>query len=151
MTLDLRSPYPTLRSRLTPRKGLEYIRRAMRAIVVVTTVGTEEQANHLARELVARRQAACVNILRGLRSVYRWQGKICQDSELMLVIKTAEEEFDAVRETIQELHSYDLPEILAFHIAHGEADFLSWIAGCLDKTADFPEDDEDDDELDQTR
>jgi len=51
----------------------------MRAIVVVTTVGTEEQANLIAREIIARRQAACVNILPGVRSIYRWKGKICKD------------------------------------------------------------------------
>ena len=86
----------------------------MGAIVVVTTVGTEDQANLLAREIVARRQAACVNILPGVRSFYRWKGKICQDGELLLVIKTLESEFEGLQATIRELHTYELPEILAF-------------------------------------
>jgi periplasmic divalent cation tolerance protein len=109
----------------------------MRAIVVVTTVGTEEQAYQIARELVARRQAACVNVLPGVRSIYRWKGKICKDGELLLVIKTLEGEFDGVAETIRELHSYDLPEILSFNVSHGEKNFLDWIRSSVDKQADF--------------
>ena len=117
----------------------------MRAIGIVTTVGTEEQANLIARELVARRQAACVNILPGIRSVYRWKGKIWSDNEFLLLVKTVEEEFDAVSETIQELHSYELPEILSFNVSEGENDFLSWIESCVSKDGPFG-DDEDDDE-----
>ena len=112
----------------------------MGALVVVTTVGTEEEANQLAEELVARRQAACVNIIPVHRSVYRWQGKVCDDREFLLVIKTLEEEYDAVEAAVQELHSYDLPEILAFRVSRGEAGFLDWITQSLDKTADFAED-----------
>ncbi|HUP42726.1 MAG TPA: divalent-cation tolerance protein CutA, partial [Thermoanaerobaculia bacterium] len=81
----------------------------MRAAAVVTTVGTEEQANLIAREIIARRQAACVNIVPGVRSIYRWQGKICSDAEFLLIAKTLESEFDAVAATIRELHSYELP------------------------------------------
>jgi periplasmic divalent cation tolerance protein len=118
----------------------------MGAIVVITTVGTEEQANLIAREIVARRQAACVNILPGVRSIYRWKGKICKDGELMLVVKTLEEEFDSVSATIRELHSYELPEILSFRMSRGEANFLEWIASSVDKEADLSDDDEDDEE-----
>jgi len=114
----------------------------MGAIVVVTTVGTEEQANALAREIVARRQAACVNILPGVRSVYRWKGKICQDGELLLVIKTQAGEFDGIAETIREIHSYELPEILAFDVERGEARFLAWIADSVDKSAAGEEDED---------
>lgn len=109
----------------------------MQAIVVVTTVGTEEQAYQIARELVARRQAACVNVMPGVRSVYRWKGKICKDGELLLVIKTLAEEFEGVAETIRELHSYELPEILSFGVTQGEANFLEWIRSSVDKQADF--------------
>lgn len=112
----------------------------MRAIVVVTTVGTEEQANLIAQELIARRHAACVNVLPGVRSYYRWQRKICKDDEFMLVIKSCEAEFDQVAATIQELHNYDLPEILAFGVHQGEPGFLDWISTCVDKDADFDDD-----------
>ena len=118
----------------------------MSAIVVITTVGTEEQANTLARELVARRQAACVNVVPGLKSFYRWQGKLSHDTELMLVIKTLDTEFDAVAATIRELHSYELPEIVCFGVASGDRRFLAWIADCVDKSAAPDEDDEDDEE-----
>jgi periplasmic divalent cation tolerance protein len=117
------------------------------AIVVVTTVGTEEQAHTIARELIVRRQAACVNILPGVRSNYRWKGKVCTDTELMLIIKTEADEYDAVAATIGELHNYELPEILAFDVTRGEQNFLAWIASSVDKEADFDDEDEDDDEL----
>ncbi len=119
----------------------------MRAIAVVTTVGTEEQANLIAREIVARRQAACVNILPGIRSMYRWKGKICKDGELLLVIKTLEGEFEAVAATIRELHSYELPEILSFNVSHAEPGFLAWIADSVDKQAAADDDEEEEEDI----
>ena len=116
----------------------------MGGISVLTTVGTEQEANLLAEELIGRRHAACVNIISGVRSLYRWRGSICKDSEYLLIIKTLEEEYDLVAETIRELHSYDLPEVLSFPMNDGDADFLGWIGACLDKDAEFDEDDEDD-------
>ena len=121
----------------------------MQAIVVMTTVGTEEQAYLIAREIVARRQGACVNIVPGLRSIYRWKGKICKDGELLLIVKTLEGELEGVTETIRELHSYELPEILSFRVDEGEPGFLAWIAGSVDKEAEFA-DDEDDDDFEDT-
>jgi periplasmic divalent cation tolerance protein len=120
----------------------------MRAIAVVTTVGTEEQAYLIAREIVARRQAACVNIVPGIRSIYRWKGKICKDGELMLIVKTLEGELEGVMDTIRELNSYEIPEILSFNVSHGEQRFLEWIAGSVDKEAAFAdEEEEDEDEI----
>lgn len=112
-------------------------------MVVVTTVGDEQQANEIAHELVARRHAACVNMMPGIRSCYRWQGKICRDSEILLMIKTTEEEYDLVAATIRELHEYDLPEILAFEIKKGDPAFLDWLRGSLDKNAPDFDDEED--------
>ncbi len=103
---------------------------------MLTTVGDEEQGHLIARELVGRRQAACVNMVPGVTSTYRWQGEICHDAEHLLIIKTLESERDAVTATIQELHSYDVPEILAFDVAAGEARYLEWIAGSVAKSAD---------------
>src|SRR5688572_23191042 len=114
----------------------------MKAIVVVTTVGEEEQALTIAREMVARRLAACVNVVPGIRSIYRWQGKICRDGEYLLLIKTLEGEYEAVAAAIRELHSYELPEILAFPVGQGDARFLAWIEASLDKTAAFDDDEE---------
>jgi periplasmic divalent cation tolerance protein len=115
----------------------------MRAIVMVTTVGTEEQANLIAREIIARRQAACVNIIPGIRSIYRWQGKICKDGELLLVVKTLQQEFEGVAATIRELHSYELPEILSFGVSQGDQGFLDWIESSVDKEAEFSDEEED--------
>jgi periplasmic divalent cation tolerance protein len=116
------------------------------AIVVITTVGTEEEANLLARELVSRRHSCCVNIIPIQRSVYRWQGEICEDSEFMLLVKTLEEEYEKVEAAIQELHSYELPEILAFNIHRGEEGFLHWITACLNNHAEPPDDGADEEE-----
>ena len=120
---------------------MKYVLSVVQAIVAVTTVGTEDEANRLARELVSRRHAACVNIVPVVRSVYRWQGKVCEDSEYLLVIKTAAEEYPAVEVAIRELHSYELPEILAFKVSDGEPGFLDWITECVSK--DVPDDDDD--------
>jgi len=109
----------------------------------MTTVGTEVQANYIAEELVVRRHAACVNIAPVHRSIYRWKGKICEDSEYLLLIKTLETEFPAIEAAIQELHNYELPEILSFRVNHGEGRFLEWLATSLDKTADFSDEIED--------
>lgn len=114
----------------------------MTAIVMVTTVGDEEQGNLIARELISRRQAACVNMVAGVKSFYRWEGKICRDGEFLLIVKTLASECDAAIETIQELHSYELPEILAFDISKGEPRFLEWVADSLDKEADFEDEEQ---------
>ena len=109
---------------------------------MVTTVGDEEQGNLIARDVIARRQAACVNMIQGVKSFYRWKGKICRDGEYMLVIKTMAGEYEAVTATIQELHDYELPEILAFDIGEGEPGFLEWISQSIDKEASFDEDED---------
>ncbi|HEY0782903.1 MAG TPA: divalent-cation tolerance protein CutA [Thermoanaerobaculia bacterium] len=114
----------------------------MGAITIATTVGTEEQAYLIAREIIARRQAACVNILPGVRSIYRWKGKICKDGELLLLVKTLDGEFDNVAATIRELHNYEQPEIISFGIARGEQSFLDWIASSVDREADFSDEEE---------
>lgn len=100
----------------------------MSAIVVLTTAGSPEQADLLARELVTRGLAACVNVVPGIRSTYRWQGEVCRDDELLLVIKTLDERFESVREAIRELHTYDLPEVIALPIQQGDPSYLAWIA-----------------------
>ena len=82
---------------------------AVGALVVVTTVGTEEEANQLAEELVARRHSACVNIVPVHRSVYRWQGQIQSDDECLMIIKTTEGSISALREWILKRHPYELP------------------------------------------
>jgi len=106
----------------------------MAAAVVLTTVGTEEEATRLARELVCRRHAACVNLVPGIKSIYRWGGKVCSDTEYLLVVKTLKSELPAVEAAIRELHSYELPEILALEVSQSESGFLGWIEAALDKS-----------------
>lgn len=100
----------------------------MSAIVIITTVGNEEQAKGIAGELVTSRRAACVNIIPIACTIYRWQGKVCEDSEFLLVIKTLESEYEAIEASILELHEYEVPEILCFNVRRGSEEFLSWIA-----------------------
>ena len=95
--------------------------------VVVTSVGTEQQAVEISEELVARRLATCINIVPCLRSIYRWKGKVCDDSEYLLIIKTRRALFGAVSEAIRELHSYELPEVLEFPVATAEPNFHAWV------------------------
>ena len=77
--------------------------------------------------LVARRLATCINIVPCLRSIYRWKGKVCEDSEYLLIIKTRRALFAAVSEAIREIHSYELPEVLEFPVATAEANFHRWV------------------------
>lgn len=96
-------------------------------IVVVTSVGTEEQAIDVAHALVRARRAACVNIVPNVHSVYRWKGRVCDDGEMLLVIKTRASQFEAVRETIQRVNTYELPEILGYRVDVASPAFAAWI------------------------
>jgi periplasmic divalent cation tolerance protein len=95
--------------------------------VIMTSVGTEQQAVEISEELVARRLATCINIVPCLRSIYRWKGKVCEDSEYLLIIKTRRALFGAVSEAIREIHSYELPEVLEFPVATAERNFHRWV------------------------
>lgn len=99
-----------------------------RVIVVVTTVGTEEQALDIAHHLVERGLAACVNILPAVRSVFRWKGKVNVDGEFLLMAKTVESRFEDVRSAMKELNAYELPEILGFPATFADAAFGQWVA-----------------------
>ena len=95
--------------------------------LIITSVGTEQQAVEISEELIARRLATCINIVPCLRSIYRWKGKVCEDTEYLLLIKTPSRLFEAVTEDIRELHSYELPEILEIPIQNAESVFHEWI------------------------
>lgn len=97
------------------------------ARVVLTTAADTAEAEKIARALVDRRLAACVNILPQIRSIYRWQGTVEDAAEILLVIKTTATHFSAVRDAIRELHSYDVPECIALPITDGSPDYLQWL------------------------
>ena len=99
----------------------------MTEIVMMTTVGSDEQATRIARELVERRQAACVQVLPKIRSFYRWEGKVCDDAEILLFVKTLAESYDDAAATIRELHDYDVPESIALDIQRGDPEYLEWM------------------------
>lgn len=107
-------------------------------LVVLTTVGSEEQARTIAEALVEQRLAACVNILPAVRSIYRWQGKLWDDEELLLVIKTTADRFQALRAAIQELHSYELPEVLALPVTQSDPAALAWIHAAVHEAGEEP-------------
>jgi periplasmic divalent cation tolerance protein len=96
-------------------------------IVIVTSVGTEEQALDVAHALVRARRAACVNIIPNVHSVYRWKGRVCDDGEMLLVIKTRASQFEAARDTIQRVNTYELPEVLGYRVDLASPGFAAWI------------------------
>src|SRR5271170_4487022 len=96
--------------------------------IVLTTTDSEEEARQIARHLVERSVAACVNIVPQVTSIYRWQGKVEEASEWLLVVKTTAAAFGQVREAIAELHSYELPECICLTIEDGSPAYLQWIA-----------------------
>ncbi len=99
------------------------------ALVVLVTTPTPERAAEIARALVEERLAACGNVVPGLRSIYRWEGKLQDDSEALLVLKTTRARFDALRDRVLALHPYEVPEVIALPIEAGSARYLAWIAG----------------------
>ncbi|GAB5603529.1 divalent-cation tolerance protein CutA [Thermus sp. FJN-A] len=95
--------------------------------VVLITVPSEEVARTLAKTLVEERLAACVNIVPGLTSVYRWQGEVVEDKELLLLVKTTTHVFPRLKERVLALHPYTVPEIVALPIAEGHGPYLDWL------------------------
>ena len=101
--------------------------RSQDLIVIITSVGTEEQALDIAHALIRNRQAACVNLVPNVHSIYRWKGRVCDDGEYLLLIKTRAREFDGVRETIQKINTYELPEVMAYRVDEASPAFADWI------------------------
>lgn len=99
--------------------------------IVLTTVGSKEEAQKIAQALVERRLAACVNISGPIESVYRWKGQVESAQEWLLLVKTSAAELEGVRDAIRELHSYELPECIALRIEGGSEEYLQWIEGNL--------------------
>ncbi len=96
-------------------------------VVVLVTCGSNEEAERIARALVEARLAACVNILGPVRSIYRWEGKLNDDQEVLLLIKTSRALFDQVRHTVEKAHSYEVPEVICLPIIDGAPNYLNWL------------------------
>jgi periplasmic divalent cation tolerance protein len=98
-----------------------------RILIVVTTVGTQEQALDIANHLVEKRLAACVNIVPGVRSIFRWKGEVNDDTEFLLLAKTVEGRYEEISAAIKSLHAYELPEILAYPAPLVDGLFAAWV------------------------
>jgi periplasmic divalent cation tolerance protein len=99
-----------------------------RLYLVLSTMPDEAAATQLARKLIDERLIACANLLPGLRSIYRWQGEVRSDAEVLLLLKTAPSRLQALIERVQELHPYDVPECIAFPAETGLAAYCQWVA-----------------------
>jgi periplasmic divalent cation tolerance protein len=95
--------------------------------VVFVTINDAEKAAVIGKTIVEEGLAACANIIPGLRSIYKWQGKICDDSEILLIIKTVKAKYKALEKRIKTMHPYEVPEIIALSIDQGLPDYLKWI------------------------
>lgn len=96
-------------------------------IVVFSTCGSADEAERVARHLLEHRLAACVQISAGVRSFYHWQGKIANDTEFGLTIKSRRDLFDALCAELRKVHSYEVPEILALPVVDGAANYVEWM------------------------
>ncbi len=109
-------------SDIEARSGLA---ASVRAVLV--TAPDAEVGEQLARALVEERLAACVNVIPGIRSFYRWEGKVQSDDEVLLVIKTRDDRCEALADRVRSLHPYDLPEVLALPAVGGSVPYLEWV------------------------
>ena len=96
-------------------------------IVVLSTCASAEEAQRMARALVEKRLAACVNVIPGIRSVYRWKDAIEDEEEVLLLIKTSRGLLEELREEIERLHSYEVPEVIALSVVDGSERYLAWM------------------------
>ncbi len=97
------------------------------ALVVLCTFPDEEKARQIGTHLVERQYAACINIFPGVESIYRWQGELCREREVMVVIKTTRQAFAVMKRELASLHPYDEPEIIALPVVDGSAGYLAWL------------------------
>lgn len=103
----------------------------MEPLVVLVTASSADEAARLAHALVDEKLAACVNVIEGLRSIYRWQGQVEDAAEVLLVIKTGRHLLNALVERVRALHSYTMPEVIALPITGGSGPYLEWLVGEL--------------------
>jgi len=101
-------------------------------IVVLSTCASEQEAEKLARSLVEQHLAACVNVVAGVRSYYRWQGAIEAAGECLLLIKSSRERLEGLRTALEREHSYEVPEVIVLPVVDGAANYLNWLQASLE-------------------
>jgi periplasmic divalent cation tolerance protein len=113
-------------------------------VVILITAPSIEEAKSMSRHLVEKGLAACVNIVSGVQSLFVWNGKFCQEDEVLLIAKSVREKVKEIVAAVKEMHSYDVPEIIVLPIVDGSKDYLDWLqesvssnstAGPLDEEA----------------
>lgn len=100
-------------------------------MIVYVTSGDLAESENIARSLVEKRLAACVNLVPQVRSFYRWEGRIQEDPEYLMVIKTSRSLFPAVRTEVERIHSYHVPEVICVPILEGSENYMTWLGECL--------------------
>jgi periplasmic divalent cation tolerance protein len=98
-----------------------------KALVCFCTCPTVAVARSLATKMVEAKVAACVNLVPGITSIYRWQGAVCEDAEMLLLIKTTAEAYPALETLVRAEHPYELPELIAVSLDNGSTPYLSWL------------------------
>ena len=106
----------------------------MSHILVLSTAKDMAEGEKIAKALVEKKLAACCNIIKDVRSIYQWEGRVCNESEVLLLIKTRRDAFAALEREIKTLHSYKVPEIIELSILGGSEDYLKWLNACVSKT-----------------
>ncbi|MGJ8724383.1 MAG: divalent-cation tolerance protein CutA [Roseibacillus sp.] len=99
--------------------------------IVLTTFGDRESAGMVARELVEKGLVACVNLMSEVTSIYRWEGKLCEEGEVLAVMKTTEERYPELEESLRHLHPYEVPEVLALPAAAGSDMYLDFVKNAV--------------------
>ncbi|MFA5353830.1 MAG: divalent-cation tolerance protein CutA [Thermodesulfovibrionales bacterium] len=104
----------------------------MEPVVVYITASSEEEAAEISRALVEERLAGCVNIVRGIRSIYSWEGRVEDEAEVLMIVKSRRGLFERLSRRVKELHSYTVPEVIALPVMEGSADYLNWLQGATE-------------------
>ncbi len=96
-------------------------------VVILVTCSSEDEAVEIGRALVSRRLIACANLVRGVRSLFRWEGEVCEEAEVLMILKTTRARVSDVVAEVKRLHSYSVPEVIALPIVAGSEAYLNWV------------------------
>ncbi len=99
----------------------------MDTLLMISTTGSEKEARKIARSLVEERLAACANVIPGVRSFFYWEGRLCQEKEALILVKTVNNKARKIMDKIKKIHGYEVPEIIFFRVDMGEKNYLKWV------------------------